>query len=282
MQPVTIRPPTRHMLFSYLEDICTEFPVDTQRRGLNRRWKIKRFLLSRISDVLRDRTDIMDYLDLGAGAGVIPLVLAKAGLRVTAVDNWAEYADEYNNIMGTRAQFVELFRKYQVRTVEFNLLHPPLPLPRESFGLITLIDVLEHLPRPRAVVDEVIRLLQPNGIFIVKLPNTANLRNRLRLLMGRSPHPDDILEWFSEPFFGHYREMTMSEVKRAMHNFGFEIIKAEYTSACHYNTRYPNDRWGRTLEFNSMHQLAKVIYLATTALVPSWQYEIFLVAMKRM
>src|SRR5579871_6636191 len=91
-------------LISDLQCVTDEFPPESVQRGINRNWNNYRFLLTQISELVGDRATSMNLLDLGAGAAVIPLVLAKAGVSVTVLDTWAQYAPEYNNLMGTFPQ----------------------------------------------------------------------------------------------------------------------------------------------------------------------------------
>jgi len=53
-----------------------------------------------------------------------------------------------------------------------HLIVPGRPLPEAdaSFDLILLMDVLEHLPDPDAVITELRRLLRPGGRLIVSVP----------------------------------------------------------------------------------------------------------------
>ena len=66
-----------------LHDVCGEFRPEIRQRGINRNLQAYRFLLRELAQF---STSGSDYLDLGAGAGVIPLVLSKFGLRVTVLD----------------------------------------------------------------------------------------------------------------------------------------------------------------------------------------------------
>jgi SAM-dependent methyltransferase len=52
-------------------------------------------------------------------------------------------------------------------------------LPSSAFGLITLHHVFEHLADPRRVLAEIRRLLAPEGLLFVDVPNAASLRARL-------------------------------------------------------------------------------------------------------
>jgi 2-polyprenyl-3-methyl-5-hydroxy-6-metoxy-1,4-benzoquinol methylase len=261
--------------------MTTEFPPEVIQRGINRNWSDYRLVLKQLSIMLAlCPVAPLDYLDLGAGAGVIPSVLALAGLRVTVADIWREYAEEFKNHMGDFAEFIARFEKLHMQWVHHNILEPPLPFPAQSFDLISLFEVLEHLPQPHIVLQEVARLLRPDGLLVITVPNVANLRNRLRLLIGRSPHADDIETWFAPGFYGHYREMTMKEVRRVLVKSDFCILTTRYSNARQWNTRLPCGRWGRNYQVNSLFQAAKLLYLAITSLIPSLRYDMFISARK--
>ena len=53
------------------------------------------------------------------------------------------------------------------------------PLDAGSFDMITLWDVLEHLPDPGAALDQIARLLGPQGRVIISAPNLDSIDARL-------------------------------------------------------------------------------------------------------
>ena len=53
------------------------------------------------------------------------------------------------------------------------------PFAKHSFEAITMWDVLEHVYDPRQVLNEVARLLKPDGIFVVNHPNLDSIDRRL-------------------------------------------------------------------------------------------------------
>jgi SAM-dependent methyltransferase len=175
---------------------------------------------------------------------------------------------------------IERFERAGIQWIKRDLLSDPLPLATNCCDLLTLFDVLEHIPKPHLLLREVQRLLRPGGLLVIKVPNAANLRNRLRLLWGRSPHPDAIEDWFSDRFFGHYREMTAAEFRRGLPLFGFEVESLKYSSACHWNTRM-GDEFDHRFRINSAKQLAKIAYFGATKVVPGFRYEILVRARKR-
>src|SRR2546421_629367 len=105
-------------LLSWLDQIANEFSGEVRQRGINRNWNDYRYILTRLANIFNaEGASPADYLDLGSGAGVIPLVMALAGLRTTTLDTWKEYAEELDNLMGTREQFAARYDKYGVLSV---------------------------------------------------------------------------------------------------------------------------------------------------------------------
>jgi SAM-dependent methyltransferase len=52
----------------------------------------------------------------------------------------------------------------------------------ETFGVITFNDVLEHLPDPRAALEEAARRLDPGGLLVVNMPDRSGIVYRLASL----------------------------------------------------------------------------------------------------
>jgi 2-polyprenyl-3-methyl-5-hydroxy-6-metoxy-1,4-benzoquinol methylase len=48
-----------------------------------------------------------------------------------------------------------------------------LPFPDAAFDVVTLLAVLEHLAHPRAMVEEVARVLKPGGRVVLTVPSMA-------------------------------------------------------------------------------------------------------------
>ncbi|KAA8709813.1 class I SAM-dependent methyltransferase [Helicobacter canis] len=46
-----------------------------------------------------------------------------------------------------------------------------LPFPNESFEIITMLAVLEHLHHPQAMLEEIARVLKPDGILLLTVPS---------------------------------------------------------------------------------------------------------------
>lgn len=111
-------------------------------------------------------------LDLGAGDGSVAQALAARGCAVTAVERDKEgvAALEARGILVLEADLDALGSS---------------PLPRQAFDVILLLDVIEHLVDPQALLARVPEWLAPGGRILVSVPNVAHAAVRLALLQGR-------------------------------------------------------------------------------------------------
>ncbi|MBI3556693.1 MAG: class I SAM-dependent methyltransferase [Deltaproteobacteria bacterium] len=60
-------------------------------------------------------------------------------------------------------------------------LNGKLPFASNQFGVITAIEVIEHLENPRHLLREMFRVLKPGGLAIVTTPNNESLTSLLSL-----------------------------------------------------------------------------------------------------
>lgn len=112
-----------------------------------------------------DRT----VLDAGCGLAYGSAMLAEAGARaVTGVDRSEPVLEVARGRLGQ-----------EVRFEAADLLD--LPFADGEFGLVVCFEVIEHVESPPAVLDELRRVLTPEGLLAISSPN----RNRSP---GNNPH----------------------------------------------------------------------------------------------
>jgi predicted TPR repeat methyltransferase len=86
------------------------------------------------------------------------------------------------------------------------------------FDAVVCADVLEHLPRPEALLERVRGWLRPGGTLLVSLPNVANVTVRAALLAGRFPYAErGILDRT------HLRFYTRRTARQLLEGSGFPI-----------------------------------------------------------
>lgn len=206
-------------------------------------------------------------LDVGAGAGVISLALREMGNDVSAIDIWEERSHSYDS----RTE-VERLVSHGVCVKNCDIGKAPFPFKDDSFDIVLLLDVFEHLSRPKKVLREIGRVLTLKGVLVLTTPNVASLKNRLMALFGRSIH-DDLAYWYnSEPFYGHVREYTMDEVKQMLNWEGFQVKHASLSNCL----QIPIIR-----QFNfKPRTLLMALYISITAAIPKFRYLMIFVGQK--
>lgn len=92
-----------------------------------------------------------------------------------------------------------------------------LPLPTGEADVILCLDVLEHLMQPKVCLEEACRLLKPNGLLIINVPNHFTLTGRLRILLGSGID--------SHRFFPDYEDWNYPHVRLFQHRTIHSLIE---------------------------------------------------------
>lgn len=165
-------------------------------------------------------------LEIGSFLGALCVALAKLGYHVTATDI-PEFISNRN-----------LQRTFQDHHIAFdasNLRTYSLPYADESFDVVIMCQVLEHLNfNPLPVINEINRVLKTGGLLYLAVPNLASLHNRLMLARGQSILPS-IPQYLAQldptqnMIVGlHWREYTMPEVRQMLDSLGFRVDRQYY------------------------------------------------------
>jgi SAM-dependent methyltransferase len=144
---------------------------------------------STLRRILRDRRTGGWAADIGAAAGGNTRVLESLG--------WRSLALEHSETGATlaRARGLLVSRADAQR----------LPLQDDSMGVVTALDVLEHLEDDERAVRELRRVLRPDGVLVVAVPADPALW---------SAHDDAV---------GHLRRYTAEGLRALLTGAGFEI-----------------------------------------------------------
>jgi SAM-dependent methyltransferase len=158
----------------------------------------RRIFLTLLDRYLEDGSEnTRRILDVGCGTGTMLTYLARYG-TAEGIDMDAD-AIEYCHERGL------------TRVSQAGAEH--LPFADGSFGLVTALDVIEHIDDDRAALQEVRRVLRPGGIFLVAVP-------AYRFLWGRQ---DDINL--------HKRRYQARELRERLTTAGFEVVRLSYINA---------------------------------------------------
>jgi SAM-dependent methyltransferase len=132
-----------------------------------------------------------------------------------------------------------------IQLKQCDISRDPIPFDDETFDVVIMTEVLEHLvARHERVLGEIRRVMKNGGKLIFSVPNAATLNNRIRFLYGVNPAK---WEFNEEGAHGHLHEFSMSEATWILQRSGFTIIEKKFIDNCRRrNTLIPRDdrpRW---------------------------------------
>ncbi len=127
-------------------------------------------------------------LDIGAATGFFMKIAKTRGFSVSGIEISAFAAQKG--------------RKEGLEIVTGDLIEHKYG--NESFDVITMFDVLEHVPDPKAIIFEVRRILKKDGLLLVNTPDAESL---LAKILGKNWHlimPPEHINYFSPKNLGDY------------------------------------------------------------------------------
>ena len=148
-------------------------------------------------------------LELGCGKGYVSERLKQNGCRVTGIE-----------ISGDNAKQA---RRHCEKVIVGNVETMKMPFRQNTFDAILSGDVLEHLHEPKAALEKVMPFLKDDGVIIVSLPNIANWKIRLKLLLGKFDYADwGIMDRT------HLRFFTRKTARKLLEDAGYTIMYEDY------------------------------------------------------
>jgi SAM-dependent methyltransferase len=183
-------------------------------RSAARRWR-RRFGMRRRCKLILDRKRAGRLLDVGCGTGSFLDAMRDHGWQVQGVELNVEAARYSRERLGLDV------RAGSLEATGYS---------RDTFDAVTLWDVLEHLPSPTAALQLLRRILKPDGLLIIRLPNVDSLDARLF-----GPY------WAAWDLPRHYFAFDRGLVWQLLEQSGFEVLDMSY--ACAYPPLITSCQW---------------------------------------
>src|SRR5207244_9126597 len=98
---------------------------------------------------------------------------------------------------------------------------PQVAFPKDSFDLVTLFHVIEHVPNPHEVLAEVFRILRPEGAVVLQVPNVDSWQFKM---LGAG--------WSALDIPRHLIDYPRDAMVRLLRDSGFEPRRSR-----HFNMR---------------------------------------------
>jgi SAM-dependent methyltransferase len=201
-------------------------------------------------------------LDFGSGPCDKTAVLQALGYKCSAYD---DLQDDWHKIDGNRQQIFTFAKEFGI---DFKLAgNGPLPFQKDAFDMLMMHDVLEHLhDSPRDLLNDLLGLVRPEGLFFTTVPSAVNIRKRIRVVLGKTNLPDfDYYYWYPGSWRGHVREYTREDLNKLAEHLNLEIIELR---GCHHMLQ-------------RLSGISRPFYLALTRVFSDWCDSWMLVAKKR-
>lgn len=148
-------------------------------------------------------------LDLACGDGLITELLAKNISRVVGVDANGMHLNEARKRLPA-AEFHECL----VENLELS----------EKFDTVTMLDLLEHVIDPIALIQKAASFLSDDGNLIIHVPNAHAINRRLAVHMGTLEYCEE-LSPFDLQIAGHRRSYSMKTLCGDIDKAGLKIVK---------------------------------------------------------
>lgn len=155
-------------------------------------------------------------LDVGCGDGGISNFLNNCGKHIISVD-----------VEKRKRKFT-----YVIASAE------RLPFKNSIFDQILLLDVLEHIPNEKSVVEEINRIIKINGNLIITTPSNFWKYPYYSFMKFITPSEDSLMK-----FFGHVRKgYSLLQIENIFKNFKIEEKKyyVNKISALFFDLEYSN------------------------------------------
>ena len=137
------------------------YPTNTLEWHLNESEFYHR-IYSKGLDLINKNSDNCKVLDIGCSSGFFLSIAQKLGMDAFGIEPnqlEAAYAQRNGiNVLGS-----------SISSLDHN----------QSFDLITLWDVLEHIPNPVDYIQSLIKYLNPNGLIFVQVPSSDSLAAKI-------------------------------------------------------------------------------------------------------
>lgn len=184
-------------------------------------------------------------LDVGCGTGTISFFLATKNNDVTGVD----ISKRAIKIACKNAKHLGLENK-----VKFKVCDYPNGKIADSFDLILLNDVLEHIPCQSKALKTTIGLLKENGIIFLSVPLKEAPLYRLGLLKK------------FDKKVGHVRRYSVEEFTNLIVGYGLTIEKIELREGILKNSLFTNRVLNKLVRF-IRGPLTEMVYILDNVLV---------------
>ncbi len=146
-------------------------------------------------------------LDVGCFSGMFLINAEKRGYTPSGIEP-------------NREAYLHLKNDLKLNVIQESL--SAARFPADTFSVVSMLDVIEHVSDPVSELQEVCRILRPGGLLVLSTPNVAGLPQRIvqakRRLFGQEWCPIDDVPW-------HLWGFTADTLSRCVEKASFKVSR---------------------------------------------------------
>lgn len=166
------------------------------------------------------------YLDIGCGDGFITSSLS---------NRFETYGIDISN------EALKQATKLGIKTELVDLNYSKLKYKDDFFDLVTCFEVLEHVFSPIEILAEIKRVLKPQGVLVISVPNILNIINRVNFLKGEFVDVMDVAHKNNEIFSEHIRIFSQNNLEKIITLNKFKVMNRNFF----FPEKFHETRWKR-------------------------------------
>ena len=199
-------PAEKDMIAHYNQNVLYKNPKDLSKL----RQYLHNYGLKKRSEMITHNKKQGLLLDIGCGTGSFLAYMAQhTHLEVTGTE-----------INERNVAFIKNNYSFPVYLGDLQ----QLAFPKEHFDVITMWDVIEHLPNPKELLTEIHKILKPNGYLVIRVPNGNSFDFKL---FGKY--------WAGVDAPRHYLIYTKQTLSVFLENSGFSVVSGNSRIGSYFN-----------------------------------------------
>ena len=162
-------------------------------------------------------------LDFGAGPCDKTALFALIGMEVEAYDTlqdaWHQLDDNKEKLLTfANSMGINYYLPNDENEYTFS---------NKQYDVLMLHDVIEHFhSSPRSTLNKLLMYVRPGRILAITVPNAANLRKRMHLLVGKTNYSRfDYYYWYPGIWRGHVREYVKNDLILLTKFLGLDLLE---------------------------------------------------------
>jgi 2-polyprenyl-6-hydroxyphenyl methylase/3-demethylubiquinone-9 3-methyltransferase len=162
----------------------------------------------------------LKILDIGCGGGIVSVPLARLGANVTGIDLGAE------NIAAAKEYAVS-------KGLEIEYIHSDISVLESEYDVILCLEVVEHVDDLKKFVENISKLLKPNGIVIL-----STINRTIKGFAFAIAAAEYILQWVPRGTHNFDRFVKPSELANMLESHNINVLDIMGMSYNIFNKRW--------------------------------------------